>query len=77
MSGEQQIVNSLLQQMDDAVVAEVKTNAAYVEDLLFTELLARMQLRRSSTDILHQVNYQLTFAQKNLDDDEFVVTRGC
>ncbi|MFP6846358.1 MAG: hypothetical protein VB958_14235 [Thalassolituus sp.] len=77
MSGEQQIVNSLLQQMDDAVVAEVKTNAAYVEDLLFTELLARMQLRRSSADILHQVNYQLTFVQKNLDDDEFVVTRGC
>jgi hypothetical protein len=63
--------------MDDAVVAGVKTNAAYVEDLLFTELLARMQLRRSSADILHQVNYQLTFTQKNLGDDEFVVTRGC
>jgi len=77
MSGEQQIVNNLLQQMDDAVVAEVKINAAYVEDILFNELLARMQLRRSGADILHQVNYQLTFEQKNLGEDEFVVTRGC
>ena len=77
MSGEQRLINTLLQQLDDAAAQEKMLNKAYLEDLLFTELLARLAQRRTEKDILHQVQYHLTFEQRNLSKDEFVVTRGC
>ena len=77
MSGEQRLINTLLQQLDDAAAQEKMLNKAYLEDLLFTELLARLAQRRTEKDILHQVQYHMTFEQRNLSKDEFVVTRGC
>lgn len=77
MSGEQQIIDFLLQQLDDAADQEKKLNKAYLEDILFTQLLARLAERRTEKDILHQVQYNLTFEQRNLSKDDFVVTRGC
>ena len=77
MSGEQALVSALLQQFDLSCQAQEKVNGAYAEDLLFNALLARMSQRRSAQDIQHQVQYHLTYQQRNLDDDEFIVTRGC
>ncbi len=77
MSGEQQIINTLLAELDAAAAANPKMNAAYLEDILFTQLLSRLAARRTEKDILHQVQYHLTFEQRNLSKDEFVVTRGC
>lgn len=77
MSGEQQIIDFLLQQLDDAAAQDKTLNKAYLEDVLFTQLLARLAERRSEKDILHQVQYNLTFEQRNISKDELVVTRGC
>lgn len=77
MSGEQQIIDFLLQQLDDAAEQEKRLNKAYLEDILFTQLLSRLAARRSEKDIIHQVQYHLNFEQRNLSKDEFVVTRGC
>lgn len=77
MSGEQRLINTLLQQLDGAAAQEKTLNKAYLEDVLFTQLLARLAERRSDKDILHQVQYNLTFEQRNISKDELVVTRGC
>lgn len=77
MSGEQQIVDFLMQQLDDAAAQNKVLNGPYMEDILFTQLLSRLAERRSEKDILHQVQYHLNFEQRNLSKDEFVVTRGC
>lgn len=77
MSGEQALVSALLQQFDNSCQTQAEVNGAYAEDILFNELLARLSQRRSAQDIQHQVQYHLTYQQRNLDDDEFVVTRGC
>jgi len=71
MSGELQRVKELLAALDDDTSQSL--NLAYAEDLLLTELLSRLARRRKTADILHQVQYHLN----NLDQDEFVVTRGC
>ncbi|WP_419812385.1 hypothetical protein [Bacterioplanoides sp.] len=71
MSGELHLVKELLAELDDS--KDKQLNAQYAEDLLFTELLTRLGQRRNATDILQQAQYHLT----NLDQDEFVVTRGC
>ncbi|UXD89246.1 hypothetical protein [Thalassolituus hydrocarboniclasticus] len=77
MSGEQQVVDFLLQLLDDAAGQNAEINGPYMEDMLFTQLLTRLAARRSEKDILHQVQYHLNFEQRNLSKDEFVVTRGC
>lgn len=71
MSGELHLVKELLAELDDS--KDKQLNAQYAEDLLFTELLTRLGQRRKMADILHQAQYHLN----NLDQDEFVVTRGC
>jgi hypothetical protein len=77
MSGEQQVIDFLLQLLDDAAVQNHEINGPYLEDILFTQLLTRLAARRTEKDILHQVQYHLNFEQRNLSKDEFVVTRGC
>ena len=77
MSGEQQIINQLLAELDQAAADNPKVNVAYLEDILFTQLLSRLAGRRSEKDIIHQVQYHLNFEQRNISKDEFVVTRGC
>lgn len=77
MSGEQAIVKQCLNDLDNALQREKKSNAAYAEDLLFMELLTRLAKRRSEKDIMHQVQYHFTYEERNLGADEFVVTRGC
>lgn len=79
MSGELHLVKELLAELDDSsgkqqdVSGGQQLNAQYAEELLLTELLTRLAQRRQTGDILHQVQYHLN----NLDQDEFVVTRGC
>jgi len=77
MSGEQQIIDSLLDQLDQAAATDSKVNRSYLEDILFTQLLTRLAARRTEKDIVHQVQYHLNFEQRNISKDEFVVTRGC
>ena len=77
MSGEQQIIDGLLDQLEQAAAADSKVNQSYLEDILFTQLLSRLAARRTEKDILHQVQYHLNFEQRNISKDEFVVMRGC
>ena len=77
MSGEQQIIDGLLEQLEQAAAGDSKVNQSYLEDILFTQLLSRLAARRTEKDILHQVQYHLNFEQRNISKDEFVVTRGC
>jgi len=71
MSGELHLIKELLAELDDST--DKQLNPQYAEDLLFTELLTRLGQRRKTSDILQQAQYHLD----NLDQDEFVVTRGC
>lgn len=71
MSGELHLIKELLAELDDSV--DKQLNPQYAEDLLFTELLTRLGKRRKADDILQQAQFHL----ENLDEDEFVVTRGC
>lgn len=71
MSGELHLIKELLAELDDS--AGQQLNPQYAEDLLFTELLTRLGKRRKADDILQQAQFHL----ENLDEDEFVVTRGC
>ncbi|WP_420588839.1 hypothetical protein [Bacterioplanoides sp.] len=71
MSGELHLIKELLAELDDST--DKQLNPQYAEDLLFTELLTRLGQRRKASDILQQAQYHLD----NLDQDEFVVTRGC
>ncbi len=77
MNGEQQVIDSLLQQLDQAAIDDNRVNKGYLEDILFTQILSRLAERRTQKDILHQVQYHLNFEQRNISEDEFVVTRGC
>lgn len=77
MSGEPALVGALLQQFDRNCRGQAELNSAYAEDHLFNALLSRLSLRRSAADIQHQVQYHLTYQNCNLDNDEFIVTRGC
>lgn len=73
MSGESRIVQQLLQHFDQLSQDNPQLNRAYAQELLLTELLTQQRQRRSPADILHQVQYHLT----HLDQEEFIVTRGC
>ncbi len=73
MSGESRIVQQLLQHFDQLSQDNPQLNRAYAQELLLTELLSQQRQRRSAADILHQVHYHLN----NLEQDEFIVTRGC
>lgn len=77
MSGEQPLVQQLLDQLQQQANTDAQLNLPYAEDLLFAQLVTRLAQRRSHADLQHQLDYLLNFEQRNLSHDCLVVTRGC